>query len=103
EAGIRGSHVTGVQTCALPIYRRERSVGALVARVGEHTGLTATERHRVRFAAAVDLYVETFGQRVDDGRADAVQTTGCGIGTAAEDRKSGAEGKPLQPHARGRT
>src|SRR5690606_39433198 len=28
--GIRGFHVTGVQTCALPIYRQRRGPGRLV-------------------------------------------------------------------------
>ncbi|BDZ38189.1 hypothetical protein GCM10025863_08030 [Microbacterium suwonense] len=52
--------------------------------VGEHAGLATTERHGVGLAAAIHLHVQPLGQRIDHRGADAVQTTGCRIGAAAE-------------------
>ena len=52
--------------------------------IGEGSGFTAPELHTVGLAAAVDFDVEAGRKSVDDGSADAVQTTGCCIGTAAE-------------------
>jgi hypothetical protein len=54
------------------------------ARAREQAGLSAMERHRVGLAAAVDFDVQTLGQGVDDGGADAVQTAGRRVGAAAE-------------------
>ena len=51
---------------------------------GEDAGLAAVERHRPGLAAAVDLDVEPLRERVDDGRADAVQAAGGRVRPAAE-------------------
>ena len=52
--------------------------------VGEDAGLAAVERHRPGLAVAVDLDVETLGERVDDGGADAVQSAGRRVRPRAE-------------------
>src|SRR5207237_2334928 len=45
EDGIRGSSVTGVQTCALPILNDPSGLEQLLLRdVEEHTGNTAVEK-----------------------------------------------------------
>src|SRR5690606_878089 len=82
EDGIRDLHVTGVQTCALPIC--EDGIGRGLALVGEDAGDAALEAHRVGLAGAVHLDVQTPRKGVDDARAHAVQTTGGGVGAAAE-------------------
>lgn len=63
------------------VGRVERAVRSLL---GEDPRDSAPEADRVRRAAAVDLDVQPGGERVDDGGADAVQTAGRGVGTAAE-------------------
>src|SRR5690606_41890162 len=55
--GIRDFHVTGVQTCALPISARERIV-AVLQRV------EATLRRRTNFRAAVAILGSHLGVRV---------------------------------------
>ena len=64
--------------------RLERVVRTDAVAVVEDAGLAAVERHAVRATAAVDLDVEARRQRVDDGRADAVQTAGRPVRAAAE-------------------
>src|SRR5690606_41089355 len=48
EDGIRDFHVTGVQTCALPIYRGVEAIGSGVA------DAEALHRHQVRILDAGD-------------------------------------------------
>ena len=74
---------------AAGLERRERVRRALRERiggvaVGERAGLAAAETHAVRLARTVDLDVETRTERVDDGRTDAVQTTGGRVRPATE-------------------
>ena len=64
--------------------RRERGVRRGLAGVGEDAGLTAVERHRPGLAVAVDLDVEPLRERIDHRSADAVQSTGCRVRSAAE-------------------
>ena len=52
--------------------------------VGIYAWMTLVEGHVMGFAVAVDLDVQTRAQRVDDGRADAVQAAGRVIGRVAE-------------------
>ena len=66
---------------AHPGLLHERSVRGGVAELPRHP---AAEAHRVGPGAAVDLDVETRGQRVDHRRPDPVQTAGGGVGTATE-------------------
>ena len=58
--------------------------GVGCARVGEHTGLAAVERHRPGLAVAVDLHVEPLRERVHDRGADTVESAGCRVRAAAE-------------------
>lgn len=69
---------------ALLLERREGCVRGRLPRVGEDPRLTAVEGHGVGLAAAIHLDVESLGQGVDDGCADAVQAAGRGVRTAAE-------------------
>src|SRR5215208_7579052 len=50
EDGIRDGHVTGVQTCALPILRFSRSApnGAVPLRDGDHTAVNASPESALR-------------------------------------------------------
>src|SRR5690625_7316839 len=48
EDGIRDGHVTGVQTCALPISRSGTAAAAAVPDRGHSAGATATGPHRRR-------------------------------------------------------
>ena len=66
------------------LERRERGIGRGSAMIGEHAGLAAVEGHRPGLAVAVDFDIEPLGQRVDDGGADAVQTTGGRVRAGAE-------------------
>ena len=78
-----GDLADDAQLAAL-LERRERRVGRRRAGIGEDAGLAAVERHRPRLAVAVDLDVETLGEGVDDGCADAVQSAGRGVRARAE-------------------
>jgi len=42
----------------------------------ERAGLAAVKRHCVGLAVTIDLDIKALGQRIDDGGADAVQTSG---------------------------
>lgn len=66
---------------AQPALGLELRVGALAGEGARHA---APEADGVRVAAAVHLDVETCGEGVDDGGADAVQTAGGGVRSAAE-------------------
>ena len=83
-AGDAAAHLADDAQFALAQKRRERRIGARLARVGEDAGLAAVERHRPGLAVAVHLDVEALRQRVDDGGADAVQPAGCRVGAVAE-------------------
>src|SRR5699024_6017794 len=63
---------------------REGRLGAGAVAVVVGARLAAVEGHPVGLAAAVDLDVQTRGERVDDGGTDAVQAAGGGVGAAAE-------------------
>ena len=62
----------------------ERREGGRRRAVREHARLAAVERHRPGLAVAVDFDVESLRERVHDGRADAVKSTGGGVRAAAE-------------------
>src|SRR5439155_18457963 len=61
EDGIRGGHVTGVQTCALPIYEQRLAPAREVRDVGreaDHAGLEpgdGRESQRVHRSQILDL------------------------------------------------
>src|SRR5260370_27324727 len=88
EDGIRDSSVTGVQTCALPIYRR-RAVGQR----GLHEDRTLAEdaaAGRVRIVHALELRarhvrnaVVSREPLVDEGVVRRVQVENVGIGRGA--------------------
>src|SRR5690349_24700144 len=82
EDGIRDLYVTGVQTCALPIYRRARGVAGGGAAAGGRQRLRA----RRRAAGARDPSRGARGRRAAPARARARRA-------AREDRKSVVEGK----------
>src|SRR5690606_41174463 len=63
EDGIRDFHVTGVQTCALPIYRR----GLFEGKVGGHGSQPLGGHHHVLGKRAeVGLAVDPITRRVAD-------------------------------------
>src|SRR5256885_11077949 len=77
EDGIRDYKVTGVQTCALPIFGR---------RVAGHAGDAAAEHRAMGFAARpYPLAVPEAGEhgRVDWGGVRSVSARGAGIGRAS--------------------
>src|SRR5690606_40199076 len=96
--GIRDFHVTGVQTCALPIYRRpggrgrSRRSGAdrRLLRMTDDAvpDLRASDADRERVAdilrealAEGRLDMEEFGERLDATRSEERRVgTGCGAG-----------------------
>src|SRR5690606_39722564 len=81
EDGIRDFHVTGVQTCALPISGRSPSLAES----------SAFEHDRARVSTG---HVETRGvrARVDPNAAPGPPETGPRLGKRSEERRVGKEG-----------
>src|SRR5690606_39857423 len=78
EDGIRGFHVTGVQTCALPIFQ-------LDGRATGDRGRAAGGRHRPGHTRA--------GQRAAGLRHAPVRARAGGRGVRSEERRVGKEGR----------
>src|SRR5690606_39844760 len=82
EDGIRDFHVTGVQTCALPICDRGPAHGLLerepVEPRREEPGVEAVARAR----------------RVDNVEHETGRTHDSAVGTRSEERREGKEGRP---------
>src|SRR5690625_6924305 len=100
EDGIRDGHVTGVQTCALPIFGgddRLRGVGARSLAVALDEG---GERRAARTAAGAYVAGARLGLLDEDVgvEADAEQV----VGGVAGDRKSVGEGKRRESKGRRR-
>src|SRR5690606_39881119 len=77
EDGIRAFHVTGVQTCALPICRRPRSYGWVRRGFPQRRGCSRPARRRAR-SAPVGPPLPRRGGR-------------------SEERRVGKEGRPRRP------
>src|SRR5690606_40956006 len=94
EDGIRDFHVTGVQTCALPIYD---SAAAVRHAVGPRTGVHPDEHRLVAPIERGDLDESRFLNGCDGGaRAYRdLELAGGSSHVCAGDRKSGVEGKRL--------
>src|SRR5690606_40517498 len=94
--GIRDFHVTGVQTCALPIFARV-GIDRYRAETG-HAGVVGDEDAAILEEGGVTL--ELVDQRRGNqfpvvGIDDAEGADEGGDDTAAGDRKSGVEGKSV--------
>src|SRR4051794_41659705 len=99
EDGIRDGRVTGVQTCALPISRRDGRGDRAVGR-----GAGGCRRHGIsdadRAASAGDHdrgCIERHGERSGDRRREGVATRGRvernGESSRSEERRVGKEGR----------
>src|SRR5690625_6765251 len=86
EDGIRDGHVTGVQTCALPIYCVVLSPDALLAEIAELEEGGVNVRERLQISSACPLILP-YHVAVDQAReakraGGKIGTTGRGIGPA---------------------
>src|SRR5690606_40680347 len=87
EDGIRDFHVTGVQTCALPIYVR------LLDGTGEFTAeVVSSEAGQFRFFAAPGTWTVRALSRAGTGQAE-LKAEGPGIHRRSEERRVGKEGR----------
>src|SRR5690606_39500442 len=83
EDGIRCFHVTGVQTCALPIYRHRLHRRGVRARLGHHGradgrygAVRCRTQARARRAAEIHRTAERRDHPVDEPRRSTIRAAG---------------------------
>src|SRR5207253_4887641 len=94
EDGIRDGHVTGVQTCALPILVVTGYFGDRLAQMCERYGATVT-RLNVEWGRACDP--DAVRRQLNSNGADVVAMvhaeTSTGVVNRSEERRVGKEGR----------
>src|SRR5690625_5560742 len=95
EDGIRDGHVTGVQTCALPIYAdlkfpaiTDENGNEVVVTHGRYNGFLESKDRRVRHDAFKAMY-ETYGQFRSEERRVGKECRSWGWGRGVEERVGG--------------